>query len=446
MSHTPAVAALLEQAHRQSPLPIQLGLERVLAVLSALGDPQQQLDVIHVAGTNGKGSVLAFLQAILRRAGYRVGLYTSPHLQSINERIEVDGCPVTDSQLEMHLTEVLAHGAGHALTFFELLTVVAFRHFVAQGLGRGGAEPRAVVLLETGLGGRLDATNVVTPLVSVVTSIAMDHTEFLGHTLRAIATEKAGIFKHAIPAVTAAAVPDVESVLRDRATRMGTPLAILGDHFTLLPSDDACFPWWFQEGGERCALPRPGLAGRHQLDNAALAVATVRRLQKAGWPVPQEAVHAGLREARWPGRLERFPLPMTGAPGAIVLDGAHNPAGCLALAHYLNEERQSLLRPTLLIFAAMQDKDVSGMVDILAPQVDRVWTTRVGGERGVPAQNLADLWLRAGKAAQACATPAEALAAACAASPPAGQLLICGSLYLVGAIRAILLANTAQAR
>ncbi|MBF0161246.1 MAG: bifunctional folylpolyglutamate synthase/dihydrofolate synthase [Magnetococcales bacterium] len=447
MSHTPELLALLERANRQSSQPIQLGLERVEAVLADWGNPHHALEVVHVAGTNGKGSVLAFLEAMLQQAGYRVGLYTSPHLQRVNERIRVDGRPIDDPALAALLAEALAVSEGRSITFFELLTVVAFCHFYRQGLGRGGAGRRGVVLLETGLGGRLDATNVVTPLVTVVTAIGMDHTEYLGDSLASIAAEKAGIFKKGVPAVAASAPPEVATVLLRRAEAVGAPLRLSSRDFAVLPTlsssaalsgdGDSMDHWYYQEGGVCHPMPLPGLSGRHQWDNAALAIAAARCLQQTGWSLPWEAIQTGVRQARWPGRLERLPSSWGEAP-TVLLDGAHNPAACMVLADYLLAVENRPHQPTVLVFAALQDKDSALMARILAPCVTQVWTTQVGGERGQSAEALACLWRALGRPAQACATPAEALTAACTACPATGQVLVCGSLYLVGAVRTVL--------
>ncbi|MEO5363508.1 MAG: bifunctional folylpolyglutamate synthase/dihydrofolate synthase [Magnetococcus sp. DMHC-8] len=449
-----SLADLLERAHHQSAQPIQLGLDRVMAALTEMDNPQHNLNVVHVAGTNGKGSVLAFLEAMLRQAGCAVGLYTSPHLHRINERIRINGRAIPDDALGLWLERVLQVSAGRSLTFFELLTVVALCHFRDQGLGRNNTGRQGMVLLETGLGGRLDATNVVLPQLSIITHIAIDHTDYLGSTLTAIATEKAGIFKPAVPAVAAAGHPEVEALLLRQARRVGTPLRLLGRDFTIHTPASATFTdrpsstrwpittWEYAEGGESRELPMPGLSGRHQLQNAALAVAGIRRLQEAGWPAGWEAVAAGLREARWPGRLERLPGPDANAAGpTILLDGAHNPAGCAVLADFLRDvDRQ--IQPTVVVFAALQDKQVEAMIHLLAPYAARVWTTQVGGERGRTAESLAACWRATGRPATPCATPAQALAAAYAACPATGQVLVCGSLYLVGAIRALLCPDT----
>lgn len=438
MTQTASIADLLDQAQRQCVVSIRLGLERVTRLLNDLGDPQKTLKVVHVAGTNGKGSVLALLEAILRHAGYRVGLYTSPHLHRWNERIRVDGCTISDEQLGTLLLKVLAVNAGRPITFFELITAVALYHFHQQGLGEQG-----IVLLETGLGGRLDATNVTHPQLSIITAVGVDHTDYLGTTLTAIAQEKAGILKTAVPAVAAASHPEVERILRSQAHKVGTPLGLLGRDFTVSysrkegsPVEDQAKAWIFQEAGETSEWPLPGLLGRHQLDNAALAIAGIRRLQKAGWHVTTDLIASGLREARWPGRLEYFPACFsTGTPRpAILLDAAHNPQACLTLVRFLNETN---VTPNFLIFSALLNKNVTEMVHILAPKVERVWTAQVGEERGYSAESLAEIWRVSNRQVQPCLTAKDALVAACRDCPPSGQVVVCGSIYLVGAIRAI---------
>lgn len=434
MMRKDSIAVLLDQARRQSSVPIQLGLERVVRLLADLGDPQQALAVVHVAGTNGKGSVLAFLETILRYAGYRVGLYTSPHLHRLNERIRVDGQSISDESFRKLLEGVLAVNAGRSVTFFEQLTAVALCHFQDQGLGEQG-----IVLLETGLGGRLDATNVVSPRLSIITSLGMDHTDYLGTTLASIVEEKAGIFKKDVPAIAAPGNPEAERSLLRCAIKVGAPLGLLGRDFTFRHArESGAKTWFFQEEGETYALPLPGLLGRHQFDNAALAIAGVRRLQKVGWRIAEDAIVTGIRDTHWPGRLEQFYVRLSQSlpPVAILLDAAHNSEACLALANFLGERGGG---PSVLIFSALQDKNVKEMARILAPHVERVWTTQVGKERGVSAEVLAAAWQALDRSVQPCASPEEAFSAACHACPVSGQVVVCGSLYLVGAIRSILL-------
>ena len=434
MSQQDSVPILLDRARRHALVPIQLGLERVVRLLDNLGNPQQTLNVIHVAGTNGKGSVLAFMEAILRQAGYPVGVYTSPHLHRFNERIVVDGEPISDDSLRPLLQEVLAASKGIPTTFFELTTAVALHYFSACGLGKQG-----FVLLETGLGGRLDATNVVFPKLSIITAIGIDHTEYLGTTLETIAQEKAGIFKQAIPAVAAPGHPEAERVLVQHAAKTGTPLALLGRDFNIIPPQTAfndASTWYFQDAEAVWPLPIPALLGKHQLENAAVAVAGIRSLQRGGWPISQDAISTGIKTTHWPGRLERFTLRFSAhTPSlAILLDGAHNPHACLTLARFLGETRNG---PNVLIFSALQDKDAQAMATILAPQVTQVWTTQVGEERGRSAAELANIWHTLDRPTLACATPEEAFWQACESCAPGGQVVVCGSLYLVGAIRVL---------
>lgn len=478
MTETRSATWLLDQARRPFDHPIHLGLERVVHLLADLGNPQQSLKVIHVAGTNGKGSVLAFLSAILRHAGHRVGLYTSPHLHTLNERIQIAGEAIPDAAMAYHLAEVLALPSGREASFFERMTAVALRHFQTQGLDREG-----LVLLETGLGGRLDATNVTHPQLSIITAIGMDHTEYLGTTLAAIAQEKAAIFKPAVPAVAVQSSPEVARVLQHHALQTGTPLGMLGRDFILdhpreirkttawphvrtaptphlwkashptgwpgmrdtppphtTPSveDDPSTTWRFQEEDDLYTLPLPGLPGRHQRENAALAIAGIRRLKKIGWHVPMEAMRAGLRDVQWPGRLEQRTFRVTPrAPSlAILLDGAHNPDACVALAHFLKTCHHY---PGFFVFSTLRDKNADAMAQILAPQAARVWTTQVGETRGREAQALADIWRALDRPAEACATPEAAFISACRACPASGVVVVCGSLYLVGAVRAMLL-------
>ncbi|MBF0184703.1 MAG: bifunctional folylpolyglutamate synthase/dihydrofolate synthase [Magnetococcales bacterium] len=425
---------LLQQISRQTPVAVQLGLQRVETLLQALGNPERQLPILHVAGTNGKGSVLAYLERVLLLAGFRVGLYTSPHLHRINERFRLQGQAVDDAILGRLLADLLHRFPQQQATFFEWLTVLAFCLFREQGLGcRKGGAP-AVVLLETGLGGRLDATNVVQPLLTLITRIDWDHTDYLGHSLQAIAGEKAGIFKAGIPALVMAQLPEVVAVLRLQAERLAVPMALQGRDFTCcrsLSTGSEQGDWQYQEGDSTFLLPAPSLPGVHQYDNATLAVAALRHLQRQHWPISDQAIRAGIASTHWPARLEWMHWP--GKPElAILLDGAHNPSGCRVLADYL----QGLDGRSLFLFAALRDKPVQEMVTILAPLAKQVYTVAVGGERALTAEQLASFWHDAGCAATACASPEEGLqrAAACAST----RIVICGSLYLAGQLREFL--------
>ncbi|HET9552150.1 MAG TPA: Mur ligase family protein, partial [Anaeromyxobacteraceae bacterium] len=334
----------MQDVHRYleglSPLSMRFGLERVERAVEALGHPERAAPVLHVAGTNGKGSTCAMAAAALRAAGLRVGLYTSPHLEAFNERIQVDGRPIADADLADAAEAVRRacpwHEAGapeERLTYFEFATLAAFVH-----LARARVDAAVV---EVGLGGRLDATNVVAPAVTAVARIGLDHTQLLGDTVEAVAREKAGIFKRGVPAVVHAHQPaGVIEVLAAEAARAGAPLQV------------APAAW---DGP--VALPGP-----HQLGNAGLAAAALRALRGAGLPVGEEAVAAGIAGASWPGRLE--------AIGGVLLDGAHNPDGAAALAAALAALHPG--RPAELVFGVLGDKDHRGMLAALAPVARRL--------------------------------------------------------------------------
>ncbi|MBF0144408.1 MAG: bifunctional folylpolyglutamate synthase/dihydrofolate synthase [Magnetococcales bacterium] len=426
------LSRLLERVFAEGLPGIQLGLERPAALLAALGHPERGIAAIHVAGTNGKGSTVAFLGAMLTASGYRVGSYTSPHLQRLNERIAVDGEAISDADLVACLEPVMAIGEAVPATFFERLTAAAFLHFARS-------RPDWVVL-ETGLGGRLDATNLVVPRVAVVTSIGLDHTGYLGSTVAAIAREKAGIFKPGVPAVAAPGGPEAARELEREAARVGCELWLEGRDFGVRDLGGEGF--LYEDGAGSLRLPPPGLVGIHQKGNAALAVAALRLLQGEGCALAEGALARGVAAARWPGRLERF----AGRP-EIWLDGAHNPGAAAVLARELLDLRLFSWGHTKgpvgieLVFSALRDKDVVSMAAILAPRVDRVWTVGLAGERGLGAAYLAGVWERAGVPACACGTPDEALERAARGAYPEGRVVVAGSLYLVGAVRALLVAG-----
>ncbi len=393
----------------QRPLTIRLGLERMERALEALGRPERPLKVLHVAGTNGKGSTCAMAAEALREAGLRVGLYTSPHLVRFNERIAVDGEPIGDGALSARLAELrLAcpwQDAGpeeERLTYFELATLVALRHFELQGV--------EAAVLEVGLGGRFDATNTVPPAVCAVTRIGIDHAELLGGTLAAIAREKAGIFKAGVPAVTTAEQPEEALfVLREEAARRGTTLVV------------APATW---------AGPL-ALRGSHQRGNAALAAAALRLLHRAGLAIPEEAISRGLARARWPGRLETV--------AGVLLDGAHNPDGAAALARALPELHPG--QPVELVLGVLADKDHGSMLRALAPAVRGLHLVAPPSPRArEPSSYEAEARALLDRV-DAHAGLAEAIdCARRAAAPSGGVVCVAGSLYLVGEARQLLAA------
>jgi dihydrofolate synthase / folylpolyglutamate synthase len=387
------------------PLAIRLGLERMERALEALGHPERGLRVLHVAGTNGKGSTCAMAAEALRLAGHRTGLYTSPHLVRFNERIAVDGEPISDAALARRVAEVRRAcpwhdaGDGDRLTYFEFATLLALLHFAAEGAG--------AVVLEVGLGGRHDATNVVRPLACAVSRIGLDHTELLGGTLEAIAREKAGIFKPGVPAVVAHdQPPEAMAALRGEAARRGAP-------FTVAPASHP---------------GRLALAGPHQQGNAALAAAALRLVAGRGLPVGDDAIAAGLAGARWPGRLELV--------GGVLLDGAHNPDGAAALAAALPVLHPG--RPVELVLGVLADKDHERMLRALAPALRGLHLVAPRSARARPPATY--LGLARSLVARADDHPALGEAIACARhlAGQGGLVCVAGSLYLVGEARALL--------
>jgi dihydrofolate synthase/folylpolyglutamate synthase len=393
-------------------------LERVALALERLGNPQRRYLALHVAGTNGKGSVAAVLDAVLRAAGRRVGLYTSPHLVDLTERIQVDGVPVAREAVVELADAVRAASAsrGIDLTFFECLTVMAFRHFARSGI--------EVAVVEVGLGGRLDATNVVDPLVSVVTTIGRDHMEWLGDTLASIAAEKGGIIKPGRPVVLGRIDGEAATVLRRLAREQGAPLFELGRDYR---ADGVGGLEFDGLGWSLRGLPLV-LTGAHQRDNAATAVAALAAARSV-LPVDEAALRAGLAAVCWPGRLE-----VVGQTPLTIVDGAHNADGAAALAR----ELPGLIgpRPLHLLFAVMGDKDWRPMVEHLAPLCRSVVVTEVMRPRGAPAGEVAAAF------SSQCAAAAEpdlmqAWERVRAAAGSDGAVVAAGSLFLVGALRAL---------
>ena len=394
-------------------------LERVALALQRLGDPHRAYPCLHVGGTNGKGSVAAMLDACLVASGRRVGRYTSPHLVELGERVTVGGVPLARDALVELADEVraatLARGIG--LTFFEILTVMAFLHFARQAVD--------VAVIEVGLGGRLDATNVVDPLAAVITTIGLDHTEWLGDTLEQIAAEKGGIIKPGRPLVLGRIAAAPAAVLERIAAERGAPLIASGRDFHLSGGTRPCFD------GLGWHLPdlTIGLEGAHQRDNAATAIATLAAVGDA-LPVAESAVRTGLAGVRWPGRLEvidRRPL--------TIVDGAHNPDGVAALLAEL--PRLSGGRAVDLLFAVMGDKDWPSMVAALAGACRSVVVTEVLAPRGAPAARVAAAFPAA---CQAVAEPdlARAWAVVRERAGRDGAVLVAGSLFLVGALHQLL--------
>lgn len=403
---------------------IKLGLETVSALLANLGRPQDRYPCLHIGGTNGKGSTAAIAAAVLQAAGYRVGLYTSPHLVEFRERIRVDGEPIEESVVA-ELTGRLREAAGDPPpTFFEFTTAMAFTAFAEAGV--------EVAVVEVGLGGRFDATNVITPLAAAITNVSLDHQEHLGATVGAIAFEKAGIVKPGTPLVTGRLSREAAEVIGGVVAARGAPWLRLDEEFTVQGETESGFdyrgPAWAWRG---LACP---LAGRHQLDNAGCAVALLEAAAGRGLRIPPEAVVAGVAAPRWEGRLETV-----GARPRLVLDGAHNPAAGEAVADYLSRHR--LAHPgsrVLLVFGMMRDKDRAGFLRPLLPLADEIVLTRPQLARAATVEELADTLRDLGRRAHAAPLPADALALAERLASPDDLICVTGSLMLVGDVKALL--------
>lgn len=394
--------------------------------MAALGHPERSLaPVVHVAGTNGKGSVVAYLRAIAQAAGLRTQSYISPHLVRFNERITLASGPIADDALAAILDECEAANAGQPITFFEITTAAAFLAFAR--------EPADLVLLETGLGGRLDATNVVSrPLASVITPISIDHTQYLGDTIAAIAVEKAGILKPGVAAIIGPQPPEAAAAIDARAAAIGSPLRRFGSEWSIAETVGG---FTFTGGGRRLALPLPALPGPHQIVNAGIAVASA--LELAPTAIGEAMIGEGLRRAVWPARLQRLrrgPLIHDLAPGwELWLDGGHNPAAGEALAAWA--AREAADRPLWLVFAMLATKDAVGFLRPLAARVRGLRAVAIAGEDNcLTAEAAAAAARSAGIAAATAIDPAAAIAVITRNAERPGRILICGSLYLAGAI------------
>ncbi len=357
---------------------IKLGLKKITALLAELGHPQQQTDFIHIAGTNGKGSTAAQIESILRQAGYRTGLFTSPHLFQFTERIQVSGQQIGTDQVVEFVRLMRSRIHQLKCTFFETVTAMAMWHFAAQKVD--------LAVLETGMGGRLDATNVVTPLLSVITNISLEHCQYLGHNISEIAGEKAAIVKEKGEVVCGQMDPKALEVIKEFSRSKQAKFHWVGDEAKWkeerLSPEGTVFSYSSADGYYR-QLQTP-LAGRHQLDNAVLATRAVEILRQKGLKITEEHLRQGLLSVRWPGRLQtvaRNPL--------TVLDVAHNPAGAAALQKALKEI--FCFHRLVLVFGVMADKDYPAMLELLLPSADLVVATQPQTERALDAEVLASL-------------------------------------------------------
>lgn len=413
-------------------LGMKFGLDNMRALCAALDHPERSFRAVLVAGTNGKGSVTAMVQAALRAAGHRAARYTSPHLVRLEERFVIDGREVEPARLrgaaarvQAAVGSLLASGTLDSLpTFFECTTAVAFDLFREAGVG--------IAVLEVGLGGRLDATNVVTPVLSAITSIAMDHEAQLGNTLTSIAREKAGVMRPGVPVICGPLPPEAWNEIAAAAVRAGAIHVDAREAVRMTTTAEADrITVDVQTARRSLRQVMLGLRGRHQIDNAAVAVAILDQLDQQGHRVPDASVRAALEDPGWPGRLESF-----GEEGReVLLDAAHNPAGAEALADHLRRRGWTAVT---LVFGAMADKSVAGMLDPLLPLCARLICVTAPSPRAMPAADLAALARQRAPHPVPIEILPDPAAAVRAVTAGDGRVVIAGSIFLVGPLRDIL--------
>ena len=429
-----AYQPIIERLLTLHPKRIDLSLDRMWRILAALGDPQRRLPpVIHVAGTNGKGSTVAFMRAVLEAAGKTVHVYTSPHLVRFNERFRL-GAPgggklVSDEALADVLLECERANGSEPITVFEIETAAAFLLF--------SRHPADVLLLEVGLGGRLDATNVIdTPLACAITPVSMDHLEFLGDTIEKIAAEKAAILKRGVPAAIAPQAEAPLNVIERAAAQVRAPLRVCGQHWNVHEERGRLV---YQDDDGLLDLALPKLHGRHQLDNAGTAIATLRA---SGLALPMAAFEAGIAKAEWPARMQHLSQgtfkQIVPAGSELWLDGGHNAEGGRAIASALGDLEERVSRPLIIVVGMLTTKDSAGFLRNFSGLARRVIAVPIPKQdKSVPAETLADIARSVGIPAESRDTIRSALTATCHLGlMPAPRILITGSLYLAGEVLA----------
>lgn len=405
---------------------IKPGLERIQMLLEQLGNPQETLSCIHVAGTNGKGSTCAMLASILQCGGYKTGLFTSPYITEFRERMQVDGCMIPEDTLTRLLESILPKvealkAQGQMITEFELITALAFCYFAEEKCD--------VVVLETGLGGRFDATNVIQkPLACVITPISLDHTAILGDTVEQIASEKAGILKERCPVVVASGQPEQALKVIEEQAQLKHCRLLVAEKSMVQAVAGNLNGTYFSYQDTEFHLP---LLGKHQVQNVITVLTLLKVLRLEGFVLSDRAVQSGLSRVVWPARLEK----LCDAP-VVLLDGAHNPSGAQALAHAMEE----YLKPKRIvgIMGMLRDKDCDSALQILASYFSTLYTLDVPNPRTLSAQEFAQKAAEHGVCAHPCASMEQAIGLALQEAGADGAVVVCGSLYLAGAIRPLL--------
>jgi dihydrofolate synthase/folylpolyglutamate synthase len=442
MSYETAVARMYALGHELTQSPShKFDLAHMRVLLEALNHPERKFPGILIAGTNGKGSTAATLASILRASGLRTGLYTSPHLVRINERIRISGSEISDDDFAL-LHDVVDRTAERLVeegelpwhpSFFEMLTAIAFEYFAQNKV--------EIAVLEVGMGGRLDATNVIKPRVSVITDISLDHQKFLGNTVTEIAGEKAGIIRPGGVVVTLPQQPAANDVIGNTILELGAqgvsavpyvpPVSPGSDEYPTRTPESAAeclasrYP--LQVMGKQISVETP-LVGRHQLRNIALAIATAEVLSHQGFPITPETIERGIRETRWPGRFQV--MPAQGTAPEYIFDVAHNPAGAWALRSTLSACYED--RPLTFVFGAMRDKAIGEIAEILFPLAARVIATRADNPRSATPDEIREAAARTATDIEDAIDVTSALDRACSLAGPRGIVVITGSIYIVG--------------
>jgi dihydrofolate synthase/folylpolyglutamate synthase len=440
MSYETAVARMYALGHELTQTPShKFDLAHMRVLLEALNHPERKFPGVLIAGTNGKGSTAATLASILRASGLRTGLYTSPHLVRINERIGINGSEISDDDFAL-LHDVVDCTAERLVeegelpwhpSFFETLTAIAFEYFAQNKV--------EIAVLEVGMGGRLDATNVIEPRVSVITDISLDHQKFLGNTVAEIAREKAGIIRPGGVVVTLPQQPQANDVIGSTILELGAqgvsavpyvpPVSPGSDEYLTRESAPECLAsrYPLQVMGKQISVETP-LVGRHQLRNIALAIATAEVLSHQGFPITPETIERGIRETRWPGRFQV--MPAQGTAPEYIFDVAHNPAGAWALRSTLSACYED--RPLTFVFGAMRDKAIGEIAEILFPLAARVIATRADNPRSATPDEIREAATRTATDIEDAMDVASALDRARALAGPRGIVVITGSIYIVG--------------
>lgn len=420
---------------------IKLGLDAMRSILKKLNSPEQACFAVHVAGTNGKGSVCSMLQTILSAAGFKTGLYTSPHLSSIRERFRINDTYISEEDFTRLMERIRLALAGQTITYFECTTALAFSWFAEQKCD--------LVILETGMGGRLDATNVITPLISVITTISLDHEQYLGESVEAVAFEKAGIIKPGKPVISGVPEGSAREVIEAICRKRKAPLSTRNIDFFMKPVEGTDFIWKTADDSTQIAVATNGKSGAWQIDNSSCTIAAAIALREAGFKVEDSAIIAGIAQASWPGRMESLEIPAENLAGMasknapsskirFLLDGAHNQAGVTYLIDTLRS--QFSFDRLFVIWASMADKNYRDMLLEVAQEADVLILTRPDSERAALANDLAGVFEGTDrKDILITDSVVEALKTVAAQATPDDLIVVAGSLYLIGEFRRLLI-------